>query len=58
METNRQVKIREYASDENGDPKKIHYGHMEEVDDLFPLNNTIGSYPNSPILARKYTTRL
>ena len=57
MERKTQVQNRESDTKQNGAPKLIHYGHMEEVDDLFPLTNTIGSYPNSPIFARKYTSR-
>ncbi|XP_058822979.1 sodium- and chloride-dependent GABA transporter ine isoform X2 [Topomyia yanbarensis] len=35
----------------NGTPKLLHYGYMDDNEDLPVMK----SYPNSPILARKYT---
>ncbi|XP_062548350.1 sodium- and chloride-dependent GABA transporter ine isoform X2 [Armigeres subalbatus] len=58
MDRKLKVHIQGGDSKQNGAPKLIHYGHMEDVEDLFPLTNAVGSYPNSPILTRKYFSKL
>lgn len=53
MDKKLNVQIREDSVRENGVAKKLHYGHVEEADNLMPFADPC-SYPNSPILARKY----